>query len=154
MDQEVAMVTPTCVHGLFIALALIPSAVGEQPMRDGEVSQDRFRRSISEAGTRANGSLPLQNAQSDRLTRGWIAIGAMAHSLPVIALTLVLLLPWTVLGQDYPQWRGRARDGTVTFTEPAVWPDTLTRRWMVTVGEGYATPLVIGDAIFVFTRRR
>jgi outer membrane protein assembly factor BamB len=56
--------------------------------------------------------------------------------------------------QDYPQWRGINRDGAASaFAEPASWPDTLTRRWKVDVGEGYATPLVIGDRVFMFSRR-
>jgi outer membrane protein assembly factor BamB len=55
---------------------------------------------------------------------------------------------------DYPQWRGRDRSGSASmFAEPAVWPDTLTRRWRVDVGEGYATPLVVGDSVYAFTRR-
>jgi outer membrane protein assembly factor BamB len=29
----------------------------------------------------------------------------------------------------------------------------LTRRWRIDVGEGYATPLVIGDTVYVFARR-
>src|SRR4029450_10445750 len=33
------------------------------------------------------------------------------------------------------------------------WPDTLTRRWRVEVGEGYASPLVVGDTVYVFSRR-
>ena len=56
--------------------------------------------------------------------------------------------------QDYPQWRGLNRDGAASaFAEPASWPETLTRRWKVDVGEGYATPLVVGDTVYVFTRR-
>ena len=56
--------------------------------------------------------------------------------------------------KDYPQWRGRDRDGSASaFTEPGKWPDELTRRWKVEVGEGYATPLVIGDSVYLFTRR-
>ena len=35
---------------------------------------------------------------------------------------------------------------------PAAWPRALTRRWKVDVGEGYATPLVVGDRVYVFTR--
>jgi outer membrane protein assembly factor BamB len=55
---------------------------------------------------------------------------------------------------DYPQWRGARRDGAASgFVEPKVWPDTLTQRWKVEVGEGYSTPLVIGDTVYVFTRR-
>jgi outer membrane protein assembly factor BamB len=55
---------------------------------------------------------------------------------------------------DYTQWRGRSRDGAAgTFTPPAAWPDALTRRWSVEVGEGYATPLLVGDVVYVFSRR-
>ena len=56
--------------------------------------------------------------------------------------------------QDYPQWRGLNRDGAASaFVEPASWPDTLTRKWKVDVGEGYATPLVVDDVLYLFTRR-
>lgn len=55
---------------------------------------------------------------------------------------------------DYPQWRGQSRDGAASaFDEPASWPDTLTRRWKVDVGEGYGTPLVVADTVYVFARR-
>jgi outer membrane protein assembly factor BamB len=54
---------------------------------------------------------------------------------------------------DYPQWRGRDRDGAASgFVEPASWPETLTRKWKVSVGEGYGTPLVVGSVVYVFTR--
>ena len=60
----------------------------------------------------------------------------------------------TAAGQDWPQWRGVNRDGAVTaFTEPAVWPDSLTERWTVDVGFGYATPLIVGDRLYVYTRQ-
>jgi outer membrane protein assembly factor BamB len=56
--------------------------------------------------------------------------------------------------QDYPQWRGHNRDGSASaFSEPKVWPEKLTRRWKVEVGEGYATPLIIGGTVYSFTRR-
>ena len=49
---------------------------------------------------------------------------------------------------DYTQWRGAQRDGAASgFAEPEAWPDTLTRQWKVDLGEGYATPLVIGDTV-------
>jgi outer membrane protein assembly factor BamB len=54
---------------------------------------------------------------------------------------------------DYPQWRGQHGDGAASaFIEPKSWPDILTRRWRVDVGEGYATPIVVGDAVYMFTR--
>lgn len=55
---------------------------------------------------------------------------------------------------DYPQWRGRNRDGAASaFTEPKSWPDNLTRRWRVDVGAGYATPIIVADIVYVFARR-
>jgi outer membrane protein assembly factor BamB len=56
--------------------------------------------------------------------------------------------------QDYPQWRGQNRDGAASaFATPDSWPDTLTLRWRVAVGEGYATPVVVGKFAYAFTRR-
>ena len=56
--------------------------------------------------------------------------------------------------KDYPQWRGQNRDGSASaFTEPKLWPETLTRKWTVNVGEGYATPLLVGNTVYSFTRR-
>lgn len=55
--------------------------------------------------------------------------------------------------RDYPQWRGSDRDGSASgFVEPTPWPDALTRRWRVVVGEGYASPLVVGNIVYVFSR--
>jgi outer membrane protein assembly factor BamB len=54
---------------------------------------------------------------------------------------------------DYPQWRGWSSDGSASaFVEPKAWPKALTRRWRVDVGEGYATPLVVGSRVYAFTR--
>ena len=55
--------------------------------------------------------------------------------------------------RDYVQWRGAQRDGSASaFVEPNVWPAQLTRRWKIEVGEGYATPLIVGDVVYAFTR--
>jgi outer membrane protein assembly factor BamB len=59
------------------------------------------------------------------------------------------------LGQsaDYTQWRGANRDGAVaSFTEPASWPEQLTKQWKVEVGTGYATPLLVGNRLYLFSR--
>ena len=76
----------------------------------------------------------------------------------IAVVILTVCLSTTLIGQntplDYPQWRGQQRDGSASaFTEPEPWPDALTRRWTVDVGEGYATPLVVGDTVYVFARR-
>jgi outer membrane protein assembly factor BamB len=55
---------------------------------------------------------------------------------------------------DWTQWRGPNRDGAIAgFTEPSSWPETLTQRWKVDVGTGYATPLVAGNRVYLFSRQ-
>jgi outer membrane protein assembly factor BamB len=55
--------------------------------------------------------------------------------------------------RDYIQWRGQQRDGSAAaLIEPKQWPEALTRRWKVDVGEGYGTPLIVGDVVYIFTR--
>ncbi len=57
-------------------------------------------------------------------------------------------------GGDWPQFRGPNRDGVVaSFVEPKAWPDRLTQRWKVEVGEGHGTPVLIGNRIYTFTRQ-
>ena len=54
---------------------------------------------------------------------------------------------------DVTQWRGPARDGVVTgFAAPATWPEALAQKWTVEVGTGYATPLVVGNRVYQFSR--
>ena len=76
----------------------------------------------------------------------------------LIAIAVLIGSASSAIGQsspeDYPQWRGRNRDGSASaFTEPKSWPETLTRKWTVDVGEGYATPIVVGNTVYSFTRR-
>ena len=55
--------------------------------------------------------------------------------------------------QDWPQWRGPARDGAAAgFEAPATWPETLTRAWRVDVGTGYATPILVDGNLWLFAR--
>src|SRR5688572_23574319 len=63
----------------------------------------------------------------------------------------MIMIPATA--QDWPQWRGSNRDGAGTFNAPAAWPERLQQRWKVDVGLGYATPLVVGDRIYQFSRQ-
>ena len=67
-------------------------------------------------------------------------------------MTLAIALP--ARAQDWPQWRGPNRDGAVaTFSEPRPWPESLREQWNVDVGLGYATPVLVGDRIYMFTRQ-
>src|SRR5207249_2466309 len=75
-----------------------------------------------------------------------------------IAIVLAIAATTIALGQtrsaDWPQWRGPNRDGAVpSFTAPKAWPDALTRKWKVDVGLGYATPILVGNRIYMFSRR-
>jgi len=69
----------------------------------------------------------------------------------------VLMLSMTVLkgqAQDWPQWRGINRDGKVTgFKAPETWPQQLNQTWKVTVGLGDATPALLNNKLYVFTRQ-
>src|SRR5437588_820681 len=59
-----------------------------------------------------------------------------------------------VRAQDWPQWRGPNRDAKVTgFTAPKTWPKQLSQKWKVTVGGGDATPSLVGDKLYVFSRQ-
>jgi outer membrane protein assembly factor BamB len=56
--------------------------------------------------------------------------------------------------QDWPQWRGPNRDNKVAgFVAPSTWPKDLTKKWSVTVGVGDASPVLVGDNVYVFTRQ-
>ena len=55
---------------------------------------------------------------------------------------------------DWPQWRGPNRDGAITsFVAPQAWPAALARKWKVEVGLGYASPILVGNRIYMFSRR-
>jgi outer membrane protein assembly factor BamB len=54
---------------------------------------------------------------------------------------------------DWPQWRGVNRDAKAVFTTPKAWPKTLTQKWKLTVGDGVATPSLVGDRLYIFTRQ-
>src|SRR5438552_4372993 len=59
-----------------------------------------------------------------------------------------------VLAQDWPQWRGANRDAKAApFAAPKTWPKELTQKWKVTVGEGVATPALVGDKLYVCSRQ-
>jgi outer membrane protein assembly factor BamB len=54
---------------------------------------------------------------------------------------------------DWPQWRGPNRDGVAPFSAPQTWPEKLTQKWKIEVGTGYATPLVVGNRVYMFSRQ-
>ena len=73
-----------------------------------------------------------------------------------VAIIAIIGLTAVVQGQkgDWPQWRGPNRDGTLTsYAEPKSWPDQLNRRWKIEIGTGYATPIIVGNRVFAFSRQ-
>ncbi len=70
----------------------------------------------------------------------------------VFATVGLLLSCSLVNAQDWPQWRGANRDAKATFQTPATWPKVLKEKWKVKVGNGVATPSLVGDKLYVFTR--
>lgn len=70
-----------------------------------------------------------------------------------ITTTLLYLAALPVTAQDWPQWRGPNRESKATFTPPKAWPKELTAAWKLTVGDGVATPSLVGDKLYVFSRQ-
>jgi len=70
-----------------------------------------------------------------------------------ILSTSVTLAAATALGADWSQWRGAHGDAKAPdFVAPQSWPKQLTPKWKVTVGDGVATPALVGDRLYVFSR--
>lgn len=66
----------------------------------------------------------------------------------------VMLFIGQAVADDWPQWRGPNRDGKVAgFAAPQAWPKALTQKWRVIVGAGDASPALVGDKLYVFTRQ-
>jgi outer membrane protein assembly factor BamB len=73
----------------------------------------------------------------------------------LITGSLFLLLSTSLANaQDWTQWRGPARDGSVSAKNaPATWPQSLQRMWRVEIGEGYSSPVVSAGRVYVHARR-
>src|SRR6202795_157367 len=58
------------------------------------------------------------------------------------------------MAQDWPQWRGANRDGKAAgFTAAKSWPKELAKKWSIPVGKADATPALVGDKLYLFTRQ-
>lgn len=72
----------------------------------------------------------------------------------VAAATAAVSLSGQTGAADWPQWRGPNRDGVIaSFNEPKAWPEQLTRKWKVDVGLGYASPVLVGNRLYVYSRQ-
>jgi len=76
------------------------------------------------------------------------------NQLSAVMVCVILICASCLFAQDWPQWRGPNRDGKVSgFKAPSQWPSELTQKWKKTVGQGDATPALVGDKLYVFTRQ-
>jgi outer membrane protein assembly factor BamB len=72
----------------------------------------------------------------------------------VPAIVILAVASTATRGEDWPQFRGPNRDNKVTgFQAPTTWPKELTKKWSVSVGDGVASPALVGDKIYTFTRQ-
>src|SRR6185369_4304144 len=77
----------------------------------------------------------------------------MKHGITLLAAGMISLIALSASAQDWPQWRGANRDAKAAeFKAPKTWPKELTKKWKVTVGDGVATPSLVGDKVYVFSR--
>ena len=70
----------------------------------------------------------------------------------VVLLWALGLAASAATGPGWTQWRGPNRDGVAIASAIGEWPDHPRRVWQVEIGEGYSTPLVADDSIFVHAR--
>lgn len=54
---------------------------------------------------------------------------------------------------DWPQYLGEDRTAKASFVPPEAWPKELIPKWKLTVGDGVATPALVGERLYVFTRQ-
>src|SRR5687767_2868862 len=81
--------------------------------------------------------------------------GKYTSSIRLISMNLLAALccSWASAA-DWPQWRGPNRDAKASdFKAPKTWPKELAQKWKVAVGEGVATPALVGDKLYVFSRQ-
>ena len=70
------------------------------------------------------------------------------------AVIVILVAATAASAQEWTQWRGPARDGSVSEKNaPATWPEALKQAWRVEIGEGYSSPVVAGGRVFIHGRR-
>lgn len=70
------------------------------------------------------------------------------------SICIIVCLCATVASAQWPQWRGRNRDGILLqFSAPTVWPKQLKKLWRVELGNGDASPIVNEGQIYMHTRQ-
>src|SRR4030095_5706215 len=91
------------------------------------------------------------------LHRRYLRLAAFADrqrfNMKILLLLALILAPSApISAQDWNQWRGPLRNGSVADI-PASWPKVLRQSWRVEVGEGYSSPIVSAGRVFIHSRR-
>lgn len=87
-------------------------------------------------------------------------MSTLNHSLPRFTTPVFfsLLLSLNAIRADessWTGWRGNDRDGQVkNFVPPVEWPEKLEKIWTTKVGDGYATPLIVGSRVYQHARQK
>src|SRR5215218_81779 len=85
-----------------------------------------------------------------RTFRQWLALTFLVAGI----LSSPSVLASFSAADDWAQWRGPTRDGTLLgFNAPPVWPKSLKEEWKVTVGVGHSSPVMADGKVYVFARR-
>lgn len=72
----------------------------------------------------------------------------------LLVLVLSFLFVQSISAQEWSQWRGPTRNGLVSAkNSPSAWPTAFKESWRVEVGEGYSSPVISGERVFVHARR-
>jgi outer membrane protein assembly factor BamB len=78
----------------------------------------------------------------------------MYRMITIVSGLAFITLAAPASAQDWPQWRGANRDAKVAgFTAPKSWPAQLNQKWKIEVGQADATPALVGDRLYVFSRQ-
>jgi outer membrane protein assembly factor BamB len=74
--------------------------------------------------------------------------------IPAIAVgVLIVITGARPAAEDWTQWRGPARDGSINeAVAPPPSAAAVKRAWAVPVGEGYSSPVVAGSRVFAHSR--
>lgn len=72
----------------------------------------------------------------------------------VCIAAITLLLCFSVSAADWSQWRGPNRDGSAPDAVlPSPLPAELKLKWKVEVGEGYSSPVIKDERVYMMVRR-
>jgi len=70
----------------------------------------------------------------------------------VLFISLIVASERELLAQDWPQWRGPNRDGSLNgFIAPKSWPKELKQVWKTPIGSGYSSPVTAQGRVYTHT---